>query len=506
VKEPSRRESGHIDATLSIRKEISMGNPTDRILKYFEDINTIPRCSGHESALAQWLKAWADQRSFAWREDSVGNLVIRVPASGGQTWAPTIILQGHMDMVCEKNQDSTHDFLRDPIRSHHDGDWLKAQGTSLGADNGLAIAYALARADDATIKKPPLELLFTVDEETGLSGVMRMGTDLITGKILINIDSEDEGVFTIGCSGGREVRFSLGLEIEARQNNWGRYSLTVSGLTGGHSGLDINKFRGNANKLMARVLSRIAEEVPEMRLESFSGGTRKNAIARDARAAIAVPMVSTALLENAYASVIETLRSEHAITEAKLLITLQQIPSNGDRVFGRAATQRLIRLLLALPHGVQGMSAAYPEIVESSCNLAIVTAERGKANIVVSVRSSVASRMAEMIAQLRAISQLAGVEFLEPQGYPPWVPQANSPLLTRALKVYSDLFGIEPKVKMIHAGLECAVIGGLYPGMEMLSIGPTIRNAHSPNEQLFIPSIERVWRLLVGILESCCVS
>jgi dipeptidase D len=243
-----------------------------------------------------------------------------------------------------------------------------------------------------------------------------------------------------------------------------------------------------------------------MRLESFSGGTRKNAIARDARAAIAVPMVSTALLENAYASVIETLRSEHAITEAKLLITLQQIPSNGDRVFGRAATQRLIRLLLALPHGVQGMSAAYPEIVESSCNLAIVTAERGKANIVVSVRSSVASRMAEMIAQLRAISQLAGVEFLEPQGYPPWVPQANSPLLTRALKVYSDLFGIEPKVKMIHAGLECAVIGGLYPGMEMLSIGPTIRNAHSPNEQLFIPSIERVWRLLVGILESCCVS
>jgi dipeptidase D len=478
-----------------------MDSATDRILDYFEQINAIPRCSGNEAGVAAWLKIWAAQRGFACQEDDVGNVVIRVPGGSGRADAPTIILQGHMDMVCEKTPDSPHDFSRDPIRSHREGEWLKADRTTLGADNGIAIAYALAVAEDPRVARPPLELLCTVDEESGLTGVMKMGPDMIRGKTLINIDSEDEGVFTIGCSGGREVRLRLALETLPGPADGMHYTVSVGGLTGGHSGIDIGKSRASANRLMARTLTAIGREIPELRLTSLSGGSRHNAIARDARAVILVPRAAKEVLEGTMARMAATLRAEHTVTDPALAIEISPARANDNLFCGPAATRRLTHLLLALPHGALGMSAGMPGLVESSCNLAVVAVDQGRADIVISLRSSMVSRLDEMAAQVLAIAGLAGAEALESKGYPPWIPQSDSLLLRRARKAYRRLFEKDPVDQVIHAGLECAIIGGLYPGMEMISIGPTIRNPHSPDERLYVPSVERVWRFLVALLE-----
>jgi dipeptidase D len=478
-----------------------MESATGRILEYFEQINAIPRCSGNEAGVAAWLKSWAAPRGFAYREDAIGNLVIDVPGAVGHEHAPTVILQGHMDMVCEKTPDSPHDFSRDPIRSHREGDWLKADRTTLGADNGIALAYALALAEDPRIARPPLELLCTVDEESGLSGVMKMGPDLITGKTLINIDSEDEGVFTIGCSGGREVRLGLALETVPVPSDWKHYSVTLGGLTGGHSGIDIGKSRANANRLLARVLAAIVREIPEVRLANLSGGSRHNAIARDARAVIVVPPGSRVVLENTAEHMAFMLREDHKGVEPALSLEISPAPASVTPVCGQAAIMHLADLIVALPHGVQGISASMPGLVESSCNLAVVSSGQGRADILISLRSSVASRLTEMIAQARAIARFAGADVQESKGYPAWEPQPDSLLLRRACTTYRTLFEQEPVVQVIHAGLECAIIGGRYPGMEMISIGPTIRNPHSPDERLYVPSVERVWRFLVALLE-----
>ncbi len=484
----------------------TMDSATDRVLDYFERINAIPRCSGNEARVAEWLTAWAAQRGFAHKGDAIGNLVIRVPANAGHGSAPTIVVQGHMDMVCEKTPDSTHDFGRDPIRSHREGDWLTADRTTLGADNGIALAYALALAEDRHIARPPLELLCTVDEETGLSGVMQMGPDLITGKILINIDSEDEGVFTIGCSGGRDIRLNLALESESIARDWQHFLLTVGGLKGGHSGIDIHKCRANAIRLMARLLNGVREVCPELRLENLSGGSRHNAIARDAQAQLVLPPSDQKALEHAVARAAKILKAENSVVETALSVMLTPVAAPVQRAFGPASSGRLIQLLSALPHGVQSMSAAMPELVETSCNLAVVSTGGGRADVLMSARSSMESRLSETVDRVRSIAEFAGAHVEESKGYPPWVPQPDSPLLQRAHATYQSLFDRDPLVQVIHAGLECAIIGGRYPGMEMLSIGPTIRDPHSPDERLYIPSVERVWRFLVGLLQAYCAA
>ncbi|MBI5896287.1 MAG: aminoacyl-histidine dipeptidase [Desulfobacterales bacterium] len=471
----------------------------DRILDYFEKINAIPRCSRNEAALCRWLQHWAMQRGFATAGDNAGNQVVRLPASPGAEKAPTVVIQSHMDMVCEKTPDSNHDFAKDPIRSVRKGDWLMADRTTLGADNGIAIAYALAVADDPNLRRPPMELLFTVDEETGLNGVKQMGRDLIQGRILLNLDSEDEGIFTVGCAGGVDSNLSRELPTEKLCDGWGHYELVVGGLNGGHSGIDIHRHRANANKLLARTLSALTKR-SDCRIVSLDGGSRHNAIARDARAVVACAADRDGI-KAVVAEMEKTFREEYGENEAGLVLSAG--PAAGSVSVGLTlqASQQVMALLLALPHGVAGMSPSLSGLVETSSNLAITCVKEGRLRILTSQRSAVVSRLAEITAAVRAVAELAGVEVREENKYPPWPPRMEDPLLQQAKETYAQLFGKQPVIQVIHAGLECAIIGAMYPGIQMISLGPTIRSPHSPSERLHIPSVQQVWQFLVALLE-----
>ncbi len=478
-----------------------MDENTRIILDYFERINAIPRCSKAEGRIREWLQSWAGQRGYSIAGDRAGNLVIRVPASPGYEVAPCVVLQGHMDMVCEKTPDSPHDFTSDPICSHMEGDWLTADRTTLGADNGIAIAYALALADGEAVKHPPLELLFTVDEETGLNGVKAMANDLITGKILINLDSEDEGVFTIGCAGGRDITMVLPLQKEPLPEGSQAVRVVVGGLRGGHSGIDIHKPRANAIKLLARILDLVQQRTP-CRLMAFDGGTRHNAIARDATAILACDASAYPSVGEAVEEMAGRLYQECVEKEPDLYIKAAPESLQTDRGATAEGTRRAVDLLLALPHGVAGMSTAIEGLVETSNNLATVQLQNGRMMILSSQRSAVPSRLDEISGRVQAVARLAGVEVKESNPYPPWQPDPGCDLLKRSEAVYRGLYGQAPVIQVIHAGLECAIIGDVYPGIQMISFGPTIRNPHSPSEKLYVPSIAKVWQLLVALLAS----
>jgi dipeptidase D len=484
----------------SVLWEPFMQSNAEKILHYFEQVNAIPRCSKNEAALCRWLRQWAQDRGYSTTEDQAGNLVVRLPASPGAEGAPIVVIQAHMDMVCEKTPDSRHDFSKDPIRSVRNGDWLMADRTTLGADNGIAIAYAMAVADDPGIVRPPMELLFTVDEETGLNGVKQMGRDMIQGRILLNLDSEDEGIFTIGCAGGMDSNLIRQLANEKLTADLVCYELTVGGLNGGHSGIDIHKHRANANKLLARTLAALNKRTA-CRLVCLEGGSRHNAIARDARAIVAC----SAELEIITAVVAEmetTFRGEYGENEAGLFVRVS--PAAGTPIVGLTAeaSRQVVALLLALPHGVAGMSPNLSGLVETSSNLAIASVREGRLRILTSQRSSVVSRLAEITAAVRAVAELAGAQVEEENKYPPWPPREEDLLLQKAKQTYAQLFGKPPVIQVIHAGLECAIIGAMYPGMQMLSLGPTIRGPHSPTERLHMPSVEQVWRFLAALLEN----
>jgi dipeptidase D len=477
-----------------------MPQHTDAILEIFETINSIPRCSKNEQALAAWLMAWAAQRDLSYRCDAAGNLVIQVPAGPGAENAPLAVLQGHMDMVCEKTPESSHDFTRDPIRSHRSGDWLKAQGTTLGADNGIALALALHLVDDRELKRPALELLFTVDEESGLSGASRLDPDLIRGRILINIDSEDEGVFTIGCAGGEETQVSLDLERETMPGDLAAGFFRVGGLRGGHSGVDIAKRRANANGLLGRLLARALERF-DVRLVSLAGGSAHNAIPRDAQALVAVPVSDFAALEALADATQALFRREYGPADPDIQVTFARSAASTQAPLTAAATTRVADLLLALPHGVAGMSLEVEGLVETSCNLAILATDGETLKITSSQRSSSESRLDEMTARVTAVARLAGGRVARLNRYPAWQPEPASRLLARCQSVYRRVAGREPVVEIIHAGLECGLIGAKAPGMEMISIGPTLRNPHSPDEALHIPSVGRVRDFLAALLQ-----
>jgi dipeptidase D len=473
------------------------------ILSYFEQLNAIPRCSHNEGKVCRWLQGWADERHMAHACDAGGNLVVRVPASSGYESAPIMVLQGHMDMVCEKTPQSSHNFDKDPIISHMEGDWLTAGDTTLGADNGIAIAYMLALAEDPSGAHPPLELLFTVDEETGLNGAKALKEGFIQGRILINLDSEDEGVFTIGCAGGVDTCLTHEFDLQPMAPGMRPYQVVVGGLKGGHSGIDIQKQRGNANKFLSRILTRISEVTP-MGLISLHGGSRKNAIPRDAMALIGIDPAGADLAMQAVVQLEAAIKAEHAHSDGALFFTLNSAAQEGDtsKWLSKGDSDKVIHLLMALPDGVAGMSPQVEGLVETSSNLAIGDLNEGKLSIVTSQRSAVMSRLHDMTARVHAVARLAGATVRDRDAYPPWQPDMASTLLDHSKKTYRRLYGQEPIIQVIHAGLECAVIGDIYPGMEMISFGPTIRNPHSPDERLFVPSVEKVWDFLVALLKT----
>jgi dipeptidase D len=469
------------------------------VWKYFERIRQIPHGSRNEAALAAAIVRWAEEAGCAVQRDATGNVLVRVAASRGRENAPVAVLQGHIDMVCEKNSDKAFDFEKDPICLVRDGDWIRADGTTLGADNGIGVAIALSLMEDAKAQHGPLELLFTVDEETGLNGANGLEPGFVTGKLFVNLDSEEEGVFYVGCSGGRDTAIRLPIARAPLPAGQAAVRIDVKGLRGGHSGLDIVLNRGNAIRLAARVVSAAAGAMP-VRLVAIEGGDKHNAIPREATATVAIPAASVAELEKICAAQLAGFRTEFAAAEPELALTALREGKAPSDAMDEASTLKVVALVLGLPHGVLAMSRDLPGLVETSSNMARVRTEAAALDILTSSRSSNGSALDGVIGQIAAVCRLAGASAAPNKGYPGWQPNMESRLLAVAKGVWIKEFGQEPKFTAIHAGLECGIIGEKYPGVDMISFGPTIRWPHSPAECVSIATVGRVAEFTKALL------
>ncbi len=478
-----------------------MNKKTENILELFQQINNIPRCSKKEENISNWLMKWAEEHELEAVSDEVKNVLIKVPATKGFENKPIIVIQGHMDMVCEKTPESSHDFSKDAIENIIDGDWLHANNTTLGADNGVALAFGLEIARDKNIPHPPLELLFTVDEETGLTGANALRNDFLEGKILLNFDSEEEGIFTIGCAGGRDTKIMLPLEYQDISDNESIYKIGVSGLMGGHSGGDITKHRGNANKLLVRTLQEIKEKY-SFNIVDLSGGSAHNAIPRDSEATISFKSEHYEGIKEVIQKIEEIIKLEFSETEKTISIKLIKNDKNYNKSFTANTTEKVINLILALPHGTKEMSLEFDGVPETSCNLATLEIQNEKLIILSSQRSSKMSARDYLTKEIEAVAKLCKAEYKSGVGYSSWQPNINSKLLEHCKNVYKNKFGKDAIIEVVHGGLECGVIGAKYDGMDMISIGPTIRNPHSPQEKMYIPSLIKFWEFVCELLKS----
>ena len=468
------------------------------VFHYFEEVCGVPRPSKKEGRIRAYLINFARAHSLPYKTDDAGNVLIIKDATPGMEKLKKVILQAHMDMVCEKNADTEHDFDTDPIETWVDGEWLKARGTTLGADNGIGIATALAvlAADD--IKHGPMECVFTVDEETGLTGAFAMQEGFMSGDILINLDSEDEGEMFIGCAGGAKTTAVFPCPmVEAPAGSF-FFRVTVKGLTGGHSGDDISKGRANANKLLNRFLCQIMEKYG-LRIAEIAGGNLHNAIPREAHAVCAVPLehkedVRIAL--NVYLSEVE---NEYYVTEPSVTMEMESEEPR-PQVMEEEAMKRFLLSIYAVHNGVYAMSQDMEGLVETSSNLASIKMAGGKLTVVTSQRSSILSSRVDMSEMVSAAFVLGGATTETGDGYPGWKPNPSSPILKIAVESYKRLFGVAPKVKAIHAGLECGLFLEKYPHLDMVSFGPTLRGVHSPDERMLIPSVDKYWRHLIDLL------
>jgi dipeptidase D len=470
------------------------------VLSWFEQIAKIPRCSKNEEAICTWLKDWANKHDFPVRTDAVNNIVIVVPASPGFEDAPILTLQGHLDMVCEKAKGHEFDFANDPIELVYEDEWLRANNTTLGADNGIAIAMAMAAALDQDNPHPPLELLFTVDEETGLTGASELGTDMLEGRILLNIDSEDEGVFTVGCAGGKDTHLSVPVKVEPLPGGYESIKLVAGGMSGGHSGVDIHEQRANAIHLLTRALDTLLAQ-GELCLVELTGGTAHNAIPRDAEAVIALPSDRVSAAKEAVQTLQGYAKQEFAKTDPSLTL---EVEAADPAKLGVTAedSRRAVDFLQAVPHGVAEMSQDIQGLVETSDNLATVKLADDRIKVLTSQRSSNMQRLHLLTRRIEGIARLAGGEAESGEGYPAWEPNMDSPLLAKCVAVYKELFNKEPVVEAIHAGLECGIIGAKYDGMDMISFGPTIKNPHSPTEKLELATVGMVYDFMCALFKS----
>ncbi|HUI10168.1 MAG TPA: aminoacyl-histidine dipeptidase [Bacteroidota bacterium] len=469
------------------------------VWKYFAEIARIPRCSKHEEAMTSYVMATARKFGLEAKSDRHGNVVVRKPASPGKERVGSIALQGHLDMVCEKNKETVHDFAKDPIELVKKGNVLMANGTTLGADNGIAVATNLAIMEDRSLAHGPLEFLFTVDEETGLTGASNLEPGFVTSTTLINLDSEEEGHLYVGCSGGRDTIGSWKASFEAVPAGSVAGELKVAGLKGGHSGLEIDKNRGNAVKMINRVLIRLAPL--GARIAALDGGNKHNAIPREAEALLFLPKKKWDEAAAVVADANAVLRAESGSVEPDLAVTLTATKKKG-KVLPRALQAKITRTIAALPHGVTRMSADIPGLVETSTNVAVVKTDRKSVTVATSQRSSVASEIDEICETVAAVFTLGGAEVRATDGYPGWKPNMGSAVLQLAKSTYRQLFGKDPEVKAIHAGLECGIIGERYPGMDMVSFGPTLEAVHSPDEKIYIDTVGKYWKYLMAILNN----
>jgi len=479
--------------------EIFEGLKPQLIWKYFEQTLKIPHCSGNEQAIGDYIISVAKNLNLDWKKDTVGNVLVEKKAFPGHEEAEIVILQGHMDMVCEKNSDVEHDFSKDEIKTEIKEGWVQAKGTTLGADNGIGLAAALAVMEDDSLVHGPLEFLFTVDEETGLTGATKIETGFLKGKKFFNLDSEDEGTFTIGCAGGADSEVVLPLKRE-KSNEGELFKLRIYGLRGGHSGIDINQGRGNAMKFLARLLWQSAKEF-KFEIIRIEGGNKRNAIPREAWADLFIDPAQFESISSFFQKAFEKIQDEYKAVEKKAKFSLEKSEGEKEDSLSPESQKLLINLLLSLPHGVLAMHPEIEDLVETSNNLAIIHTHGDKAEIICSSRSSVASALEATRNVIAATGELAGAEAVQPEGYPGWAPNLQSSLLKILKEVHLKVFQKEPKVEAIHAGLECGIIGEKFPGMDMISFGPTIEHPHSPEERVNIAAVENFWKFLTASLK-----
>jgi len=477
------------------------GLKPELLWRCFAEVSRIPRPSGHEARIGMFVLDRAKSLGLKAAQDACGNIVVKKQASPGRENQPGICLQAHLDMVCEKNADKIHDFLHEAIELVRKDGVLMANGTTLGADNGIGVATNLALMEDSSLQHGPLEMLFTVEEETGLTGAKNLAASLVDSRILLNLDSEEEGVLYVGCAGGKDTLGHWRLAREAVPSGAAAVCLAVKGLKGGHSGLEIDKGLGNAIKLLNRSVLRLSEL--GARLSSIDGGNMRNAIPREGSALLYLPKQKLDEAQSLVDQLNATFRAEFAAVEPDLVVTMtQQAVSSEAAVFDLGLQQQLYRVLAALPTGVLQMSADIPGLVESSTNLAVISTKQSEIVLITSQRSSVASRLAEIVETVESIFELGGATVQTSEGYPGWQPNLDSEILQVAKQCYRSLYGKDVGVKAIHAGLECGIIGERIPGMDMISFGPTMESVHSPDEKIYIDSVGRYWDFLLEILKT----
>ena len=476
------------------------GLKPELVWKYFAQISRIPRCSKNETAMTKYVLDTAKKLGLQAKTDTFGNVVVRKPASAGREQVRSIALQGHLDMVCEKNKDKVHDFLKDPIELVRKGNTMMADGTTLGADNGVAVATNLAIMEDRSLQHGPLEFLFTVDEETGLTGAHNIAGDFLESRTLLNLDSEEEGALYVGCAGGRDTIGTWPVHFEEVKAPNAAVQLSVTGLKGGHSGLEIDKGRGNAVKIMGRALAALS--AAGARLSVINGGNKHNAIPRECEAVLLIPRPKLDEAGKIIGEMNATIKAELATVEPELLISFSIMKTRKTiKALKKAEQRRILQTLCALPHGVMKMSADIPGLVETSTNVAVIKTIKDSIKVATSQRSSVASEITDIAKTVSVIFELGGALVDANDGYPGWKPNMDSPILSLAKSVYRSLYGKDPEVKAIHAGLECGILGERIPGMDMISFGPTLEGVHSPDEKIYIDTVEKFWNFLLEILK-----
>lgn len=466
----------------------------------FAAVAAIPRPSGHEERLAEYILKRAGELGLEGAKDGCGNVVVRLPATPGREGAPSVCLQSHLDMVCEKNADKVHDFMSDPIELVRRGDVLTANGTTLGADNGIGVATSLAIMEGGSGEHGPLELLFTVEEETGLRGAKNLSPALVGSGTLLNLDSEEEGALYIGCAGGKDTVGRWPLATEPAPGEAVAFRLSVKGLKGGHSGLDIDKGLGNAIKLLNRALLRMAEL--GARLASIDGGNMRNAIPRECAAVLYLPSGQQGRGEELVTELEETFKAESAGVDPGVRLTIAREVAASEQVLEWDLQRCVTRAIAALPSGVQRMSSDIPGLVETSTNVSVVSTTGDAVVLITSQRSSSASRLAEIVQTVESTLKLSGAEIEASEGYPGWQPDMDSHILKVAKGCYRHLYGRDPEVKAVHAGLECGIIGERIPGIDMISFGPNMEKVHSPDERVYIESVGNYWKFLLEVLKA----
>ncbi|MFC6999002.1 aminoacyl-histidine dipeptidase [Rufibacter roseus] len=466
---------------------------------HFTALNSVPRPSKKEERIIKFMQDFGNSQGFETITDEAGNVIIKKPASPGMENRQTVVLQSHLDMVHQKNADTDFDFLSQGIQMYVDGDWVKAKGTTLGADNGIGVATMMALLTSQDIAHPPLECLFTIDEETGMTGAMGLKGGLLSGSILLNLDTEDDRELTIGCAGGIDVTATGVYYEENIPFDFVGYRLSLTGLTGGHSGMDIHLGRGNANKLMNRVLYQAADKL-HARVYSIDGGSLRNAIPRESFAEIAVPEARADVFEQFLENQAEIIKAEYALTDPNLqikseVIDLPQVSISSD------FQNQLLRVLYACPNGIYRMSPAIEGLVQTSNNLARVLVKDGSYSIQCLTRSSVDTEKNDLAQAIQSTFELTGAEVTFKGSYPGWTPNPDSTIVKTMSNLYRELFDDVPHVNACHAGLECGILGTHYPEMEMISFGPNITGAHSPDEKVQISSVQKYWGFLLETLK-----